>query len=181
MAPQQIKHLKGGKMKALTKLLVVTGLLLAGSVASAKPTWLCAMNFNGVSKGFQVVLGKSSFEGRGTINCQSFLTGEKQQLPILVSMKTAPIAPRISLGKMNVYGEALSINLNSESPEALLGNYYVATGRIAWAAGVGVLTAVHSADQNLSLKVSLQALTGAGLELGFSKLTVSLDESRLQH
>lgn len=163
----------------LSKLMVVTALMLAGSIASAKPTWLCAMNFNGVSKGIQIVLGKSSFEGRGTIHCQSFLTGEQRQLPILVTMKTAPIAPRITLGQMNVYGEALSINLNTGSPEALLGNYYVATGRIAWAAGLGALTAVHSADNNLSLNISLQALTGAGFELGFSKLNIALDQSRL--
>lgn len=164
----------------ITKTIIALALSLSASVAAAEgvPAWICNLNFNGVSTGVQVIVGFSEFKGAGNVSCLS-ASGAKVEYPVVVKMKASPVAPRISLGRMHLYGEALQVAISNGTPEALLGNYVVAQGRAAIIGGVGVITAVRAADENLSLSISLQLTKGLGIDLGFSKLKIELDQSRM--
>lgn len=163
----------------LTKTILALAVMATASMASAKdiPAWGCGLNFTGVSKGVQVLIGFSEFKGSGTLTCRS-AEGRRVEYPITVTMKSSLLAPRISVGYMELYGQALQIALSNGTPEALLGNYEIVSGRVAVGAGAGVITAVRAAQKDLSLSISLQLVKGAGLELGFSKLKIELDPSR---
>lgn len=165
-------------MKALLTILT-TALLTAGVSAQAKevPAWLCNMNFSGTNKSVQIIVGKSEFKGKGTVSCVS-VHRERVEFPIKVTMSSKPIAPRIGLGKMELYGQALQIALNDQ-PESLLGNYLVAEGRAAVIGGAGVIAAVRASDKNFSLNISLQLVKGFGVDLGFRKMKIELDNEVL--
>lgn len=164
---------------ALLKTVAVAAIMLSGAMAQADvPAWLCNLNFNGVSKSVQIIIGKSEFNGKGTVRCVS-ASKEQVEFPVLVTMETKPIAPKIGLGKMHLYGEALQIALLNGAPESLLGNYLVLEGRAAVIGGVGVIAAVSANDERLAFNVSVQLIKGLGFDLGFRKMNISLDMSRL--
>jgi hypothetical protein len=166
-------------MKALLTILTAT-LLTAGASAQAQevPAWLCNMNFSGTNKSVQIIVGKSEFNGKGTVSCVS-AHRERVEFPIKVTMSSKPIAPRVGLGKMELYGQALQIALTNDQPESLLGSYLVAEGRAALVGGAGVIAAVRASDKNFSLNISLQLVKGFGVDLGFRKMKIELDNDRL--
>lgn len=163
----------------IAKTILTLALIVSGSVASAAevPAWLCAMNFEGVSKGVQILVGHSEFKGQGTVVCKA-ISGQEVSYPVKISMKAKPLAPKISLGVQKVYGESLKVALSTGNPEDLLGTYLIAQGRAAIIGGVGVITAVRASDKNLSFDLSLQVTKGLGLDLGFSKMKIEIDETR---
>ncbi|MEQ1723917.1 MAG: hypothetical protein ABL930_12135 [Pseudobdellovibrio sp.] len=163
----------------IAKTIVLMAILTSGAMAQADvPAWVCALNFQGTSKSVQLIVGKSEFNGKGTVRCVS-ASNERVEYPIIVTMKTHPIAPKIGLGKMELYGEALQVAISNGTPEALLGDYVILEGRAAIVGGAGVIAAVRAADNNLSLSVSLQLVKGFGFDLGFRKMTIELDSARL--
>jgi hypothetical protein len=164
---------------AFTKTLLTIAFLASASVASATevPAWLCAMNFEGVSKGVQILIGHSEFKGQGTVVCKA-VSGQEVSYPVKITMKAKPLAPKISLGYQKVYGESLKLALSSGQPEDLLGTYVIAQGRAAIVGGVGVITAVRASDKNLSFDLALHVSKGLGVDLGFSKMKIELDETR---
>lgn len=164
----------------ITKAIVALAILTSGAMAQAAdiPAWICNLNFQGKSKSVQVFVGKSEFNGAGTIRCLA-ASGETAEYPITVTMETKPLAPFVGLGKMKLYGEALQIALSTGTPEALLGNYYVAEARAAVGVGAGAIVAVRAGNENLSLTVALQLIKGFGAEVGFRKMKIELDHSRL--
>ncbi|MBY0554712.1 hypothetical protein K2P97_09295 [bacterium] len=163
----------------IAKLVVAMGILTTGAMAQADvPAWVCALNFKGTSKSVQIIVGHSEFNGTGTVRCVS-ASQERVEYPITVKMSTKPLAPKIGLGKMELYGEALQIAISNGTPEALLGNYVIAEGRAAIIGGAGVIAAVRAADQNLSLSISLQLVKGFGFDLGFRKMVIALDPTRM--
>lgn len=160
----------------MKKVLLVAAVILSGSVAMADvQPWLCAMNFTGKSKSVQIIVGKSEFKGQGTVRCVS--GDERVEMPVTISMHSH-FAPRIGLGKMELYGEALQITV-AGNPQSLLGNYLVFEGRAAIGVGGGVIAATKVDDESLTLSLSLQLVTGGGIELGFRKMKIELDSSRL--
>lgn len=163
----------------LTKTIVALTIVTAGAMAQAdvKPLWVCSMNFEGKSKSVQVIVGKSEFEGAGTIRCVSS-NNEQAELPVIVTMQTKPVAPFIGLGKMKLYGEALQLPLFG-TPETLLGSYIVTEARGSLKRGVGVIAAIHADNDGVALNVSLQLIKGFGFDLGIRKMKIKLDESRL--
>lgn len=161
----------------MKKVLLVAAVVLSGSVAMADvPAWLCALNFTGKSKSVQIIIGKSEFKGTGTVRCVS-ANNEKLEMPVKISMNSH-FAPRIGLGKMELYGEALQVAVAGH-PQSLLGSYLVAEGRGAIGVGAGVIAATKVDDESLTLNLSLQLVTGGGIELGFRKMKIELDSSRL--
>ncbi|MGZ3727043.1 MAG: hypothetical protein ACXWQQ_14695 [Pseudobdellovibrio sp.] len=166
-------------MKTLvTKTIVALTITLAGAFAHAdlKPAWVCSLNFQGTTKGVQLIIGKSEFNGAGTISCVSSKE-ERTSLPVTVKMHSGIIAPRIGVGVMELYGEALQVPVFG-TPESLLGSYVVAEGRAALVGGAGVLAAVHAGDNGLALDVSLQLVKGIGFDIGFRQMDIALDTSR---
>jgi hypothetical protein len=175
-------NIKGDIMKSQIINLVTALTLIVGTQAatanteksvSKSPAWICSLNFNGVSKGVQIIIGFSEFKGSGTLKCKS-AANEKVTYPVVVKMGASPIAPAISLGYMELYGEALQFALSNGTPEALLGDYLMAQGRASIIGGVGVITAVRAAQKDLSLTISLQLVHGLGLDLGFTRMNLSL-------
>lgn len=165
----------------ITKTIAALAIIASGLTASANtesvPAWACSLNFKGVSQGIQILIGYSEFKGTGTLRCTS-ATGEKVSYPLNVKMGASPLAPRISIGYMELYGESLQFALSSGTPEALLGDYLIAQGRAAIIGGVGAITAVRAADENLSLTLSLQLIRGIGLDLGFNSMTLSVAKTK---
>lgn len=158
-------------------LLVVVAVVFSGSVAIADvPAWLCALNFTGKSKSVQIIIGKSEFNGKGTIRCVSS-DNERTEIPVTISMNSH-FAPRIGIGKMELYGEALQVAL-SGAPQSMLGQYLLLEGRGAIGVGAGVIAATKVDDESLQLNLSLQLVSGGGIELGFRKMKIELDSSRL--
>ena len=164
----------------ITKTIVALTILVAGTVAKADglPAWVCNLNFQGTSKSAQIIVGKSEFNGKGTVRCVS-ASNLRAEYPVTVTMTSAPIAPRIGLGKMELYGESLQVTLNDGTPESLLGDYLVAEGRAAVIGGAGVIAAVHAGNTALSFNVSVQLVKGFGVDLGFRKMKIEVDSSRL--
>lgn len=150
----------------------------ASEASQAAPAWICALNFNGVSKSAQIIIGQSKFNGAGTIKCVS-ATNERREYPVLVTMKSQPIAPKVGLGKMHLYGEALQIAIMSGNPEVLLGDYLVLEGRGSIIGGAGVIAATKVSENNLSLSISLQLTKGIGFDVGFRTMKIELDSTRL--
>lgn len=171
-------------MKTVTKTMVAMAILLTGAFASANevevPAWICALNFHGTNKSAQVFIGKSEFKGQGTVRCVS-ASNDRVEYPVKVTMKTKPLAPNIGIGKMDLYGEALQIALTSTNPQALLGKYLVAEARAAVGVGAGALVAVRADEEALSLSVSLQLIKGVGFDIGFRKMIIELDTTRLDN
>ncbi len=165
----------------ITKTIVALAIIAAGMSASAQnevvPGWVCSLNFKGVSQGLQILIGFSEFKGTGTLRCTSTL-GEKISYPLNVKMGAAPLAPTISIGYMELYGESLQFALSTGAPHALLGDYLIAQGRAAIIGGIGAITAVRAADENLSLTLSLQLIRGIGLDLGFTSMNLSLAKAK---
>lgn len=160
-------------------ILTIFSLILSFSVQASENSipasnWLCALNFNGTSQSVQIIIGHSEFKGAGTISCVSS-NGEAKRYPILVSMKTKPIAAKIGLGKMELFGEALQISLLASTPENLFGKYTVLEGRASIIGGAGVIVATHVSNPDLSLSITLQLAEGLGLDVGFRKMKIELD------
>ena len=169
-------------MKTLIKnTLAALAITVAAGMAHANsnPAWLCNLNFSGKSKSVQVIVGHSEFSGKGTVRC---ISNDREELvmPIKVTMTSKPIAPRIGLGKMELYGEALQLTLTNSDPTSLLGSYLVAEGRAAVVGGVGVIAAVRAKDDNFSLNISLQVVKGFGVDLGFRKMKIELDTEAVE-
>ena len=113
----------------MKKVLLAVAVVLSGSVAMADvPAWLCAVNFTGTSKSVQIIVGNSEFNGTGTVRCVS-AGNERVELPVKITMHSH-FAPRIGLGKMELYGEALQVVV-AGNPQSLLGDYLVLEGRVS--------------------------------------------------
>ena len=161
----------------MKNVMIAMVVLVSGSFAMADvPAWVCAMNFTGTSKSVQIIVGKSEFKGAGTVRCVS-ASNERVEYPVTISMHSH-FAPRIGLGKMKLYGEALQVAI-AGNPESLLGTYLVAEGRAAIGVGAGFIAAVKADDDSVALNLSLQLVTGGGVELGFRKMKIELDQARL--
>ncbi|MDD4976254.1 MAG: hypothetical protein PHY93_17990 [Bacteriovorax sp.] len=135
------------------------------------PAWACNLNFKAHAVGFQVILGAFSVKGIGKLHCVSPFQ-EVREIPVSVNMSSKYFAPRVSMGRFDMYGSAIQINLFSNDPEDLLGLYVVAQGQGAVIAGAGALTAVRASFPHLSMNVSVQVLKGLGVNAGISKMVI---------
>ncbi|MDD4974944.1 MAG: hypothetical protein PHY93_11370 [Bacteriovorax sp.] len=160
-------------MKKLMLSAIVTMFMSMATQAADTliPAWACNLNFKGQAQGFQVILGKFDANAVGTLTCVSPFA-EVKKIPVRINMSTKILAPRIALGKFDIYGEAAQIALFSNEPEDLLGSYIVAVGQGALVAGAGVMTAVHATIPHLTMQVSVQFVRGFGLNVGVTKMTL---------
>jgi len=161
---------------AIATVLAMT--TLAQAEENQSPAWVCNMNFSGKSTGVQFIIGKYVMKGKGTIRCLGAL-GETAEIPVDIKMKSTFISPTISLEKMKVYGEALSIMLFSTNPQDLLGDYLVAHADAAVGVGAGAFAATKLSLPDLTLQIGLRFNVGVGFHLGIEKMKISLDETRV--
>jgi hypothetical protein len=130
------------------------------------------MAFSGQSEGFQIFLGHFKTEASGTLNCVDGIGGTYSQ-DITVTMQTCALSATIGAGSFKIAGLSTEISLLDQSPEVLFGHYLVAQGQASIFAGAGAFTAVRVAPPQVALNVSVQLLTGFGLELGVQKMTIA--------
>ncbi len=167
----------------MKSLLIAITLICSGVLAQAQsrisPTgWACSMGFSGQATGVKLILGYYRYNAKGNLNCIS-ASNERVSLPITVTMHASPISANISLSKMEMKGIAANISLLNTYPEAILGNYAVLQGSVAFIGGVGAMTAVHAELPSVTLNLSLQLVKGFGFNLGINRMIVALDESRM--
>ena len=170
-------------MKKLFAVLVLSLIGLQAHAEVESPAWVCTMNFNGRAVGARLIVGKYRFNGKGTLSCVN-PTGQTERIPVLVTMRAKPISLGASLGYMDLYGQTAEVAVvanKSRGAHAMLGDYYVAQAEAALIGGAGVITAVHAQNSALSLKLALQLTKGFGINLGFDRLRVSLDHSRVRN
>ncbi len=165
------------------KVLVLTGLAafsmsLASFADETAPLWTCNIAFTGEAEGVQIIIGKFEIDGQGDLNCIS-PAGDTYQAPVTIEMGSSPIAARIALGKFDVVGQSLNVSLLTGSPENLLGTYLVGHAQGAIVAGVGAVTGVHADFPEVGITINLQVLRGFGVNVGMSRLRISLDRSRM--
>jgi hypothetical protein len=160
-------------MKKLILSAIVTMMMSLTTQASDAliPAWACNINFKAHAQGFQVILGKFSVKGHGVLRCVSPFE-EVRTIPVRINLSTKFFAPRVALGKFDIYGETAQIGLFANEPEDLLGTYIVAQGQGALIAGAGAMTAVRATIPHLSLQVSVQFVKGFGLNAGITTMTV---------
>lgn len=142
------------------------------------PLWTCEMDFKAESKGAQFFVGYFKIKGKGKLRCIS-LVGDTRTLPITIKMKSKPLAARIAFGRFIMYGTTGKISLAHDDPMDLLGKYRVINASAVVAGGVGTFTGVHAHRTGLTLSLSLQGGYGFGVNLGYNKLEIELDEDRL--
>lgn len=162
----------------LVAMAMVFGLGLTTQAKADIPAWACNMTFKGKATGVKLILGKYHFNGTGDLRCIS-ASGVKESYPITLKMKSKFIGPQVSLSKMELTGVATNIALFTNNPKDLLGNYLVAQGQAAVVGGVGVLAAAHTDIPAITLNLSLQFTKGFGINLGFDKLKIELDQDRM--
>lgn len=167
----------------LKTLLMAAAVWMAGSFgtmahASEGPLWLCSLGFQGKAKGVQVIVGKFDVRAKGQIKCVDPI-GRTQNLPVKITMSSAPLAPRIAFGVFDVVGMSAEISLLNNEPHDMLGRYVVAQAQGAIIGGVGVVTGAHIGVPDLTLQVSMQFLKGFGLNIGLTTMNIELDEARL--
>ena len=133
------------------------------------------MGFKGTAKGVKILVGSYKFSGKGNLLCVS-PTGQTADYPVTVTMNAAPLSPQISLGYMQLSGQAVEFSLFNLNPEDVLGTYYIAQGQAAVAGGVGVITAAKVGLPELALQISLQFARGLGVNLGLNKMHIELDK-----
>lgn len=161
----------------MKKVILAIAMVLGVSQAHAfqAPAWACSMGFKGTAKGVKILVGSYKFSGKGNLLCVS-PTGQTADYPVTVTMNAAPLSPQISLGYMQLSGQAVEFSLFNLNPEDVLGTYYIAQGQAAVAGGVGVITAAKVGLPELALQISLQFARGLGVNLGLNKMHIELDK-----
>lgn len=162
--------------KALLAFAIILG--TASAQAYEAPAWACNLSFKGVAKGFKVILGSYQFNGKGDLKCVSF-SGETAHYPVNVTMKAKPLSPQVAFGRIALIGQALEISLFDADPESILGNYLVAQAQGAVIAGAGIITATRIDLPTFAVKIALQFAKGFGVNVGLTKMNISLDQERL--
>ena len=138
--------------------------------------WTCSLNFTGEGKGFQILFGRFTVTGTGTLRCVD-VHGERKDIPVKMRMGGRRPAWRVGMGKMKIAGRTREFGLLQKQPEDFLGIYRVAHAQGAAGVGAGVLTAVHKGDSSLSMDITVEFLGGLGFNVGFSKLTMERDDT----
>ena len=132
-----------------------------------KPLWDCALTFQAEGGGIQILVGYYKLEGTGHVRCVD-IAGNKQVIPVKVTLGGSPIAPTIAVGHFRVVGLASGVGLATR-PEALLGKYYTVGARAGVVLGAGAQLAVRGGSESVTLNLALNVLEGIGLEVGFNK------------
>ncbi len=165
--------------KIMLVTLAIAGSLLSTSAfanqsatAQGSPLWTCQLAFSGMAEGVQVFVGRFEIQGEGELNCIS-IKGETYHSNINLQMKSQPLAPQVAIGKFEVIGQSLNINLFSGEPENIFGKYLIAQAQGAVVAGAGVITGVHADLPELGLTLNLQFLKGFGINVGLSSMKIS--------
>lgn len=158
----------------MKKFVVMAVMMLAGFAAKAddaRPVWACSMGFQGRGGGVQLLVGSFKSVAYGEIRCTDLIGGEYIQ-PVKITIGAEPVALNVGIGVFDFVGGAAQINLMNLQPNDLLGNYVVVQGRAAFALGAGVFTAVHSKFPSLALNISVELLSGLGIQAGVNWMRI---------
>jgi hypothetical protein len=128
------------------------------------------LNFYAKGGGIQIGLGYFEMVGAGTLNC-SDTQGNEKQINVLVQMGGRPLAAKIAIGRLNVWGVASGIGIVG-SPEQLLTDYTIAGVQAAVGIGAGVQFAAHASQDSITLNGTLQATSGLGVFAGIDRLSL---------
>ena len=157
-------------MRKLIIGMAMAALFSTTAMAHDAGLWSCGLNFKAKGKGFQVLVGKFTFDGKGTMRCRNMLNGESREYNVKVSMGSSIVAPRVAFGSMKVYGLAKDINIPNE-PDRVFGSYLVTHAQAAVGVGGGAYTAV-ALHRGVTLNLSLQMTTGFGVNVGVSTMKI---------
>ena len=154
-------------------LMIATLSLLAFSAQAneGRAAWICGLNFHGESRGVQLLLGSFKTVATGELNCADGVGGVYKS-PVRISMQSRFLAPTVGVGMFKMAGLATEISLLNSHPSVLFGNYLVAQGEVALVGGVGAFTAVRVSPPQIALNVSVQLLSGFGLEAGIQRMKI---------
>ena len=165
-------------MKQLLLAILTLGVFAAPTVkadeqteAIKAPLWECALTFDAKGGGFQVLVGEFKLTGTGTINCID-LAGNKEALPVVVTMHSSPLALNVGVGHFHIAGLATGIGLES-GPQGLLGDYLTADAEASFIVGAGAEVALHGGCEGVTINVGVSMLRGIGFDLGVNKFTIS--------
>ena len=133
---------------------------------------LCGMSFDIKGGGFQVLLGKFVLKGKGMVRCED-IYGNIQTMPVEVRMGGhSPVALQIAMGYLHVAGLATGLGY-ARSPEAVLGEYFVATAAGAVFLGSGGSAAFHAKRRDAAtINVKANVEHGFGFNVGFTQLSI---------
>ncbi|MNT36516.1 hypothetical protein D3C72_1726020 [compost metagenome] len=140
--------------------------------ALAGRVWVCGMQFKGVSKGIQLIVGKFRTKAYGSLHCAS-IYGEKYSRKIRIDINSYGIGPTVGIGYFKMRGISSQISLFNERPEDLLGKYSTTMYGGAVGAGAGYFSALKLGLPQLTYNVSVQLLGGLGLKVGMEKMRVT--------
>lgn len=161
-------------MKKLNLLIAAAALLFSAQFAQAEveaPLYTCSLSFDVQGGGLRVFVGHFKLKGPGQIDCVD-IAGNTESIPVTVTIGASPIAFSVGIGQMRVLGMASGIGL-AEDPSTLLGNYVVGGIRGSLLVGAGADLSLHAAHGALTMNASVQAVSGAGVNVGFDRLTIS--------
>lgn len=146
--------------------------LIGFSANASQPAWICAMNFEGQSKGVQVIVGHFSTTATGSIECVG-LDGAKYQKNVNIKMGMGPIAPAFGVGEFSFKGVSLGISLFNCHPDALLGNYVVVKGHGSAVIGAGAFVAAKVDLPQIAVQVATELTHGFGVEVGVRRMKIT--------
>lgn len=170
---QDIETVEGADFDMEMNMSTDVNMMSADEIgALAGRVWVCAMNFKGVSKGIQLIVGRFRTKAYGTLHCAS-IHGEKFSRKIRIDISSYGIGPTVGIGYFKMRGVSSQISLFNERPEDLLGKYSTTMYGGAVGAGVGYFSALKLGLPQLTYNVSVQLLGGLGLKVGMEKMRVT--------
>ena len=159
----------------MKKLMMIAMVSLAGLMAeasTAQPAYVCKIDFSGTSQGAQLLIGSFKTQAKGTLSCLD-LTGVVTSTPVNITIASHLLSPTIGLGSFQITGSTAEVSLLNLAPSVLFGKYLVAQGQASLIGGAAAFTAVRVGLPELQLQVSLQVVSGYGVEAGLSTMTIS--------
>jgi len=159
----------------MKKIMAVILLIVAFSASNAfaRPSfWTCKLDFHAQAEGLQFFVGNFRMEGEGSLKCINVF-GEVEVLPISIEMNSRPISLRFAFGKFEIHGTSLNVTLARDNLDDLMGEYRTVSVQGSREYGVGAFAATKVGDNGISFNVTVQTLTGTGLNVGYSTLEFS--------
>ncbi len=157
------------KLIALAFVLLTSAVIAPPAQASVGPL-ACRLHFKMKGGGFQVIVGHFKLRGVGHLDCVN-AWGETESHKVKVTLGGHPIAARVGIGHLHMYGVTGSIGLG-EGIDDVFGRYLVVGGKAAIGLGVGASFAIQNPFNGVNMNVSLSGVTGFGAEVGISSFKI---------
>jgi hypothetical protein len=170
----------------MKKVLVIVAMGLFGMAAHAADyeeatpisaegkgrVWACMLQFNGVSKGVQVIVGKFKTTAYGLLDCYS-VHGEHYARNVKVEIGSRLIGLTVGAGYFKIKGISSEISLFNQTPDVILGNYTATHYEAAVGVGAGYFTASKLGCPQFAYNVSFHLNAGAGVKVGMERMRIT--------